>query len=76
MEEYWFRASMSRLEISSASFFFSETLHDNLQSRCTGQATKSIDKENYFVQEGDRVTPLDVHADWRDGIRPLLELVR
>ena len=51
MEEYWFLAPMTRLVISTASFqiFFSEALHDNLQSRCTGQATKSIDKENYFV---------------------------
>ena len=30
-------------------YFFSETLHDNLPRRCTGQATKSIDEENYFV---------------------------
>ena len=70
----------SRLAISSASLtvFFSET------TRCTGQARRSIGKENYFVQEGDRVTQLDLIAGQkniflpiqRDGIRPLLELVR
>ena len=44
MEEYWFLAPMSRLAISLASLnIFSEISH------CTGQATKPIDEENYFM---------------------------
>ena len=43
-------------------YAFSET------SRCTGQATKSIDEENYFVQEGDRDTRLDLIADWAETV--------
>ena len=32
-----------------------------------GQATRSIDEENYFVREGDRVTRLDFIADWAEN---------
>ena len=32
--------------------------------RCTGQATRSIDEENCFVYEGDRVTRLELLGDW------------
>ena len=66
MEEYWFLAPMSRLAISSASLnFFSETFHYNLPVARTKQQSRSM-KKNYFVSEGDRVTRLDLIADWAE----------
>ena len=66
MEEYWFLAPVSRLAISSASLNFFFRNPPRQSSRCTGQAIKSIDEENYFVEEGDRVTRLDLIADWAE----------
>ena len=57
MENYWFLAPMLRFVISSASLN---------SSRCTGQTTRSIDEEIYFMLEGSRVTRLDVHVDWAE----------
>ena len=86
MEEYWFLALMSRLAISSASLniFFSETLHDNLlvarakqlgrsmkkttsckkATELPGSTSSLIGQKNIFL------------PNQRDGILPLLELVR
>ena len=66
MPKYRFPAPMIKLAISSASLniFFSNSSRKS--SRFMGEASGSIDEENYFVQEGDRGTRLDVLADWAE----------
>ena len=51
MEEYWFLAPMLRLAISSASLdiYFLKLSTTTPPLRSTGQASRSIDKENCFV---------------------------
>ena len=86
MEEYFFLSPMLRLAISLASFeyFFSETLHDNLSLAKAQQLGRSMKKTTSCKKATELpgyTSSLIGHKNiflpnQRDGIRPLLELVR
>ena len=59
MEEYWFLAPAC---LGFVEYFFLKLPRQSYH--CKGQATRSIDEENCFVWEGDRVTRLELLADW------------
>ena len=85
MEEYCFPAPMLRLVISSASLnFFSKTLQDNLpvvRAKQLGQSMKKIASCKKATELPSYYSSLIVQKNiflpnQRNGIRPLLELVR
>ena len=63
MEEYWFLACDF---LGFVEYFFLKLSTTTFPLRCTGQASRSMDEENCFVYEGDRVTRLELLADWAE----------